>query len=90
MLRERLAGRFRPVPSAAGLHLCARLAPDAGIDLGRALDRAREAGVGVESLARYCGEAPAQEGLVIGYGAIRTSLVDEGLRRLAACLGGDG
>ncbi|WP_244894053.1 PLP-dependent aminotransferase family protein [Planobispora rosea] len=90
VLRDRLAGRFRPVPSAAGLHLCARLVPGTGIDLERALARAREAGVGVESLARYCGEAPAQEGLVIGYGAIPTALIDEGLRRLVTCLDGDG
>lgn len=47
------------------------------------LARARDAGVGVESLASYCANRPAQPGLVLGYGAIPPVDVDEGLRRLA-------
>ncbi|MBG0829696.1 PLP-dependent aminotransferase family protein [Planomonospora sp. ID67723] len=87
VLRERFADRLRPVPSAAGLHLCARLAPDAAIDLEQVVARARGAGVGVESLAGYCGEEPAQAGLVLGYGAVRPERIDEGLRLLAECFG---
>jgi GntR family transcriptional regulator/MocR family aminotransferase len=85
VLRERLSGLLQPVPSAAGLHLCARLAPDAGVDLEPVIAAARARGVGVDSLADYCGERPAQAGLMIGYGGIRPSEVDEGLRRLAEC-----
>ncbi|MFI0445793.1 PLP-dependent aminotransferase family protein [Actinomadura sp. 6N118] len=73
-----------PVPSAAGLHLCARLRPERDIDLQRRLASARKADVAVESLANYCAAAPVQEGLVIGYGAIPTDRVEEGLRRLFA------
>jgi GntR family transcriptional regulator/MocR family aminotransferase len=83
-LRADFAAWLRPVPSAAGLHLCARLAPGAGVDLERVIARARDAGVGVDGLAAHCHEGPAQQGLVIGYGAIRPVLIDEGLRRLAA------
>lgn len=110
LLRD-FAGLFRPVPSAAGLHLCARLVPGSGtervtqgaagradqsagtgvgtsadidVDIDAALARARAAGVAVESLASYYGEAPAQQGLVLGYGRIQTERIEEGLRRLAA------
>ncbi|WP_067170129.1 MocR-like pyridoxine biosynthesis transcription factor PdxR [Microtetraspora niveoalba] len=91
-LRRDFAGLLRPVPSAAGLHLCARLG-DARTeaDLDETIARAREAGVAVESLAAYCGEPPAQPGIVLGYGRIPAERVEEGLRRLAACVPpGDG
>ncbi|GAA3120928.1 hypothetical protein [Nonomuraea salmonea] len=39
-------------------------------------------GLAVESLEAYCGERPAQRGLVLGYGAIRTDAVAAGLRLL--------
>ncbi|GIH95084.1 PLP-dependent aminotransferase family protein [Planobispora siamensis] len=84
-LRDRFADWLRPVPSAAGLHLCARLAPDARVDLETVIARARGAGVAVESLSAYCGETPAQAGLVIGYGGVRPAAIGEGLRRLARC-----
>lgn len=85
-LRERFAGLLVPVPSAAGLHLCARLAPGIDINMDRALARAHQAGVGLDSLADQCAEEPVQQGLVIGYGAIPEDRIDEGLARLAACL----
>lgn len=84
-LRRDLADWLVPVPSAAGLHLCARLAPWVTADLERVQDRAYEAGVAVELLAGYCGESPGQPGMVIGYGTISQDRVGEGLRRLAAC-----
>ncbi|WP_412540365.1 PLP-dependent aminotransferase family protein [Longispora sp. K20-0274] len=70
--------RFELVPSAAGLHLCARSGPEA-VDI---VARAAAVGVAVESLANYCGDAP-QHGLVIGWGAV--SEVAAGLRRLREC-----
>ncbi|MEV4567140.1 PLP-dependent aminotransferase family protein [Nonomuraea sp. NPDC049419] len=66
--------RLLPVPSTAGLHLCARLAPGVTVEDGD--------GLAVESLEAYCGERPAQRGLVLGYGAIRTDAVAAGLRLL--------
>lgn len=76
------------MPAAAGLHLCARLAPDAHLDLTEVVARARERGVGVDELAGYCGEEPAQHGLLIGYGAIRSADLGEALRRLARSFAG--
>jgi GntR family transcriptional regulator/MocR family aminotransferase len=66
------------VPSAAGLHLCAR----ASDDLGEVVAQARAAGVGVQALADFCGGSP-QHGLVIGYGAIPLERIGEGLWRLS-------
>jgi GntR family transcriptional regulator / MocR family aminotransferase len=82
-LRRDFTDWLEPVPSAAGLHLCARLIPGAGVDMDRVTAFAREAGIAVESLATFCGEAPAQQGLVIGYGAIPPERIEPGLRRLA-------
>lgn len=85
-LRRDFADRFAPVPSAAGLHVCALLRPGAATDVGRAVERARAAGVAVENLAAYAGERPARQGLVIGYGAICAGRIEEGLGRLAVLL----
>jgi GntR family transcriptional regulator/MocR family aminotransferase len=70
---------LRVVPSAAGLHLCAR----SELDVQPMTVAARANGVGVQALADFCA-GPAQQGLVIGYGAIRLDQITEGLRRLAA------
>jgi GntR family transcriptional regulator/MocR family aminotransferase len=83
-LRGDLATWLDPVPSAAGLHVCARLRPGAGVDIDGVLARAQAAGVAVESLAAYGGPA----GLVLGYGAVRTDAVAAGLRVLARCFRG--
>jgi GntR family transcriptional regulator/MocR family aminotransferase len=83
-LDRHLAGWLQPVPSAAGLHLCTRPAPGTDIDTDGLVRRARAAGVTVRDLATFCGETP-QPGLVLGYGMIAPELINEGLRRLAAC-----
>jgi GntR family transcriptional regulator/MocR family aminotransferase len=80
-----LSDLLEPIPSIAGLHLCARLFND-DLNVTNALPRARETGVAVESLAAYCAHTPQQQGLVIGYGSIPTALVPEGLRRLTTAL----
>ncbi|MFI7438878.1 MocR-like pyridoxine biosynthesis transcription factor PdxR [Nonomuraea indica] len=70
--------RLRPVPSVAGLHLCARLAP--GVSVRPA------PGLAVESLAAYHDGPPAGSGLIIGYGAIRKEAIPAGLRLLLGSL----
>jgi GntR family transcriptional regulator/MocR family aminotransferase len=81
-LRGDLAAWLNPVPSAAGLHVCA-LVPDGRIDLDRVIERARGRDVAVESLAGYCAEPSTRRGLVIGYGAIPAERINEGLQRIA-------
>jgi GntR family transcriptional regulator / MocR family aminotransferase len=82
-LRQDFAEWLEVVPSAAGLHLTARVREAASVDIDRVLQIAQAAGVGLQSLARYYAHAPAQQGLVIGYGLIPTNKVPEGLSRLA-------
>ncbi|GAA0896964.1 PLP-dependent aminotransferase family protein [Virgisporangium aurantiacum] len=77
-----------PVPSAAGLHLCALRRADAGVDLGDVVTLARAADVTVEPLSAYrTGAAPSrkEDGLVLGYGAVPTDRIAAGLRTLATC-----
>jgi GntR family transcriptional regulator/MocR family aminotransferase len=83
-LRQDLAHWLEPVPSAAGLHLCTRLAPGVSVDLDEVTRTARRAGVALRTLASLCAEEPGQAGLVIGYGAVPLDRIGEGLRRLAA------
>ncbi|MGW4801471.1 PLP-dependent aminotransferase family protein, partial [Nonomuraea sp. NPDC004297] len=63
------------VPSTAGLHLCAL-----GVSVRPAPDLA------VEPLEAYCGTSPPRTGLVLGYGAIGTDALPEGLRLLSSRL----
>jgi GntR family transcriptional regulator/MocR family aminotransferase len=84
-LRGSLAGWFDPLPSVAGLHVCARLKPGAGLDVADLLRRAQQRGVAVESLAAYGFGARPQHGLALGYGAVPTDRVARGLDLLAAC-----
>ncbi|WP_084955270.1 PLP-dependent aminotransferase family protein [Thermoactinospora rubra] len=74
VLERDFRDRLAIVPSAAGLHLCARLAPRARAHAA--------AGLAVEWLESYCGEEPAQSGVVLGYGSIPAARVEEGLRLL--------
>jgi GntR family transcriptional regulator/MocR family aminotransferase len=69
------------IPAAAGLHLTALARnPHAG-DLQAVQRRASDRGVEVHDLARIAG-APASQGLMLGYGAIATDRIQEGLRLL--------
>ncbi|MEV4597185.1 PLP-dependent aminotransferase family protein [Amycolatopsis sp. NPDC049253] len=74
LLHEEFAGMLTPVPSAAGLHLCAL----SDVDVVSAVARANEAGVGVQTLAGLCGD-PAPSGLVLGYGAVAPEKIAAGL-----------
>lgn len=79
-------GRWlRRIPSVAGLHLAA-WARDVEPDRVEAWVRGAAAeGVAVQSLATYAQQA-GRPGLVIGFGAIPLSRIDEGLARLRRVL----
>jgi GntR family transcriptional regulator/MocR family aminotransferase len=86
-LRGPLARWLDLVPSAAGLHVCARLRPNATVNVDDVLARAARSDVAVESLAAsYTEKATSTDlvqGVVIGYGGIDTADIPEGLSRLA-------
>jgi len=48
--------------------------------------RALEAGVVVDPLSQFALSPEVPSGLALGYGAIATSRIDEGVRRLASCM----
>ncbi|MBY8870593.1 PLP-dependent aminotransferase family protein [Micromonospora sp. PLK6-60] len=71
------------VPSAAGLHLAARLAPGAAVDTARVLAAARARGVAADGLDHYRLDADVA-GVVLGFGRIDRDRIGRGLDRLAA------
>jgi GntR family transcriptional regulator/MocR family aminotransferase len=86
-VERELAGVARVVPSASGLHL-ALVTP--GRDADEVTHIARELlprGIAVYSLGVFGVRAPRPAGVVVGYGAIPTTDIPEGLRRLGAALG---
>ncbi|NMO17855.1 PLP-dependent aminotransferase family protein [Pyxidicoccus fallax] len=87
---ERLTRHFgdwlQPLPSSAGLHLSAAFRTGGRRLEQDVVERARKAGVGVAPLSRYHAGTPARPGLVLGYGSLPVARIDEGLRRLRACV----
>ncbi|GAP65072.1 transcriptional regulator, GntR family [Mizugakiibacter sediminis] len=71
---------LRPLPAVAGLHLAARTAP--GVDADALARRARELGVGVQSLRDYRLGRGGVAGLVFGFGQIDAAAIPEGLAQL--------
>lgn len=85
---EHRFGRWlRLIPAAAGLHVAAEVGPGKSVDIVQAVQRAEERGVRVGTLADFYAGTPARAGLVLGYGAIPSSRIDEGIRHLAASFG---
>jgi GntR family transcriptional regulator/MocR family aminotransferase len=80
---ERLGEWLRVVPAAAGLHVCARLRPEATVEVGQALGYARAAGAIAHDLADFYAEPPGRQGVVLGFGAIKLDRIGAGLDRLA-------
>jgi GntR family transcriptional regulator/MocR family aminotransferase len=75
-----------PIPSVTGMHLAATLR-SRSVRLERELaERALEEDVAFDRLSSYYTSDRPRTGVVLGYGAIATSKIDEGLRRLRECL----
>ena len=73
-----------PVESVTGMHIAATLRKG-NVRVERELARrALDAGVGFDRLSAYCTADP-RAGVVLGYGAIPSAKIDEGLRRLRQC-----
>jgi GntR family transcriptional regulator/MocR family aminotransferase len=89
MIMEVLASDYADlldvIPSSAGLHISAFARHATADDMSAIRQRAADADVAVQELSRLAHEPPGRPGLLIGYGAIATSRIGEGLRRLRAC-----
>ncbi len=84
-LRRQFAGHLEVIPSAIGLHLAATARTLTTAQIEEALSRAATTGVDAQPLAPFGLSAPGPPGLVIGYGAIPTDRIPEGLHRLRLC-----
>ncbi|MGE3273914.1 MAG: PLP-dependent aminotransferase family protein [Vicinamibacterales bacterium] len=80
------AGVLDLVPSSTGLHVAARARRLTVQQIEVARARAAEAGVAVQPLSMFAVGRARLPGVVLGYGAIATAGIEEGLRLLRACL----
>ena len=87
-LDDRFADHLKPVPSAAGLHVAATAPASTPEELRAVLGRASAAGVELQPLSMYDVGPPSEPGIVLGYGAIPTADIEEGLSRLRRCFDG--
>ena len=85
-LDRELAGRVRVQGENAGIHLVAWLREPLSVPFDDALARAREAGVGVQSVAPYYLGDPPGNGLLLGFSHLNPAQIAEGVRRLAQAL----
>ena len=84
-LTHDLAEHLDLIPSAVGLHVAALARTRSVAEINAVARRAAALGVAVRELATASFATPQRAGLILGYGAIQTSDVPEGLRRLGAC-----
>jgi GntR family transcriptional regulator/MocR family aminotransferase len=85
ILARDFADHLKVVPSIAGLHVAA-VARRASVNHMVAIVRkASDVGVAVQELSEFGVNSPGPPGLLLGYGAIPTARIEDGLRRLKSC-----
>ena len=87
-LADRFADHLKLVPSSAGLHVTATAPTSTPEEFQAVLDRASAASVALQPLSMFDHGPPSQPGIVVGYGAIATADIEEGLGRLRRCFEG--
>jgi GntR family transcriptional regulator/MocR family aminotransferase len=81
-----LAATLRLVPASAGLHLAATFVPGLRVTGAGVVRDAASRGVKVGALGECFHGRATRDGLVIGFGGIPSSLIDEGLDRLRSSM----
>jgi GntR family transcriptional regulator/MocR family aminotransferase len=85
ILKEQFGDYLEVVPSIAGLHITALAFTASADEISTNARRASEAGVEVRELSTLTARQPGRAGIVLGYGAIPSTHIREGLRRLRSC-----
>jgi GntR family transcriptional regulator/MocR family aminotransferase len=85
ILTRQFADFLEVVPSIAGLHITALSRTASAEEIKIIVERASEAGVEVQELAPLTVARSGRAGILLGYGAIPTSGIREGLSRLGSC-----
>jgi GntR family transcriptional regulator/MocR family aminotransferase len=75
------------IPSTTGLHVTALSRTMSGDQFAAVARRAADRDIAVQIFSSFAGTATAQTGFMLGYGAIPTARIQEGLRLLRACFG---
>nr|WP_315597069.1 PLP-dependent aminotransferase family protein [uncultured Cupriavidus sp.] len=83
-LDRELSRWFKPLPSAAGIHLVAVLAD--GVDEAAVIESAARASVGLYGISGMFGTQRVRPGILFGYGGIGVDQIEAGLTRLARAL----
>lgn len=73
------------IPAIAGLHVAALARAASAGEIDAVVQRASEAGVEVHNLSMFTRAPSGRRGIVLGFGAIPTADIKEGLRRLLDC-----
>jgi GntR family transcriptional regulator/MocR family aminotransferase len=84
ILRRDFADQLTVVPASAGVHVSALAVKSTADEMGAVVKRAWAASVAVQELATFAVGTERRAGLLLGYGAIATEHIDEGLHRLRA------
>jgi GntR family transcriptional regulator/MocR family aminotransferase len=84
-LARDFAEHLEVIPSVAGLHVAAMARPGSAGLIDEVVRRAADAGVALRDLAVFALHPPGRAGLLLGYGAIPTDRIEEGLARLRGC-----
>ena len=87
ILQRDFADVLDVVPSAAGLHITATARRHSAEEISRIARQALLKDVALHRLSQFGIDAPAPPGLVLGYGAIATENIEEGLAHLRDCFG---
>jgi GntR family transcriptional regulator / MocR family aminotransferase len=82
ILRRDLADELDVLPAHAGVHFAALARRRSVEEIAAVADRAMALGVAVQQLAAFSFGEDKRSGLLLGYGAIATEHIDEGLDRL--------
>jgi GntR family transcriptional regulator/MocR family aminotransferase len=84
-IQTQLGSMLEVIGADAGMHLTALLPQ--GVDDREVTLRAARNGISVMPLSMCCLKAPARGGLILGYGGTNADEIQDGIRRLRACLG---
>jgi GntR family transcriptional regulator / MocR family aminotransferase len=84
-LERDFADHLELVPSNTGLHVAALAKAESVERIAAIAHRAAGLGVAIQQLSNFAVSAQQRPGITIGYGAIDTPKIAEGLRRLRRC-----
>jgi GntR family transcriptional regulator/MocR family aminotransferase len=84
-VRKNFGDHLDLVPSSTGLHVAAYARSASAHDINAVVSRASDLDVAIQGMSTFQIAGKPQVGILLGYGAIDTARIPEGLRRLRRC-----